>query len=156
MTQIPPVAVELSKLKIPYRIFRHKGPIRSLEQAARERNQEPGQVVRSLLFRLSRDEYLMVLVAGPQQVSWPALRHHVGESRLTMASRQEVKRVTGYEIGAVSPFGLAIPVKVLVDQSVIDQAEVSIGSGKRGTAIILKVKDLIRALNDPEVAQVST
>lgn len=154
MTALPPVAEELSKLNIPHQIFRHSGPIRSLEQAARERDQRPGQVVRSLLFRLSEDEYLMVLVAGPQQVSWPALRHHLGESRLTMASQEEVRQVTGYEIGAVAPFGLPRRLKILVDQSVIEQHIISIGSGEKGTAIILKVKDLLSALDDPEVIDV--
>ena len=31
---------------IPYRLFRHAGKVESLEQAAAERGQQPGQVVR--------------------------------------------------------------------------------------------------------------
>lgn len=143
-----PVTRELDQKYIPYTLFTHTGPVRSLEQAAAERNQQPAQVVRSLLFRLAQDEFLMVLVAGPQQVDWKQLRRTLGLSRLTMASADELLRVTGYEMGAVAPFGLPTPVRILVDQSVLDQAEVSMGSGVRETAVILKTADLLRALGD--------
>ncbi len=69
MDNSTPVTIDLSSKKIPYRVFRHPGPIHSLEQAAQERGQEPGQVIRSILFRISQDNYVMVLVAGPKQVS---------------------------------------------------------------------------------------
>jgi prolyl-tRNA editing enzyme YbaK/EbsC (Cys-tRNA(Pro) deacylase) len=106
----PPVSVALTDLGIPHRVFRHTGPVHSLEQAAWERGQIPAQVVRSLLFRIAAGNYIMVLVAGPAQVSWKALRQHVSQTRLTTADRDEEYSVTGYEIGAVAPFGLSAPI----------------------------------------------
>lgn len=147
---LTPVGRELQTRGLPFREFRHSGPIHSLEQAAEERGQRPEQVVRSILFRPAQDEYLMVLVAGPQQVNWKTLRRLLGQSRVTMASADEVREVTGYEIGAVSPFALPRPLRVLVDESVIREAEVSIGSGVRGTTIILATTDLLRGLGDIE------
>jgi Cys-tRNA(Pro) deacylase len=155
MERITPVGAELHARGIPFREFRHPGPISSLEQAAQERGQRPEQVVRSILFRLARDEYLMVLVAGPSQVDWKALRRLVGQSRLTMASADEVREVTGYEIGAVSPFALPRPLRVLLDESVSRETEVSIGSGERGTTVILNTADLLRALGDVERVSVT-
>jgi Cys-tRNA(Pro) deacylase len=146
-----PVTRALAALSVPYRLFRHPGPIHSLEQAARERNQRPDQVVRSIVFRVAQGEYVMVLIAGARQVSWPALRRHLGQSRLTMASEDEVLAATGYERGAVSPFGLPAPMRVLVDESVLAQSEISIGSGVRGLTVILRSDDLRRALDDAEV-----
>lgn len=150
-----PVGRELQARRIPFREFRHPGPVSSLEQAAQERDQRPEQVVRSILFRLAQDEYLMVLVAGPKQVDWKALRRVVGQSRLTMASADEVREVTGYEIGAVSPFALPRPLRVLVDESVTREQEISIGSGIRSTTVILLSADLMRALGDVEQVQVA-
>jgi len=37
MTDLPPVARALEQLNIPYRLFRHPGPVHSLEQAALDR-----------------------------------------------------------------------------------------------------------------------
>jgi len=153
MTDLPPVARALDQLNIPYRLFRHPGPIHSLEQAARERNQSPDQVVRSIVFRVAKDDYVMVLIAGDRQVSWPALRRHLVQSRLTMANEEEVLKATGYERGAVSPFGLPRPMRILVDDSVFAHAEISLGSGVRGVAIILSAVDLKRALGEVEVGQ---
>lgn len=153
--RLTPVGAELRARGIPFREFRHPGPISSLEQAAQERGQRPEQVVRSILFRLARDEYLMVLVAGPSQVDWKALRRLVGQSRLTMASAEEVREVTGYEIGAVSPFALPRPLRVLLDESVSRETEVSIGSGERGTTVILNTADLLRALGNVERVSVT-
>jgi Cys-tRNA(Pro) deacylase len=146
-----PVTRELDAKQIPYRLFRHPGPVRSLEHAAQERGQRPEQVVRSILFRLAQEQFVMVLVAGPRQVSWPALRRALGQSRLTMASEEEVLRVTGYPLGAVSPFGLPSPIRILIDQNVLAEEEISIGSGVRYTTVILRSADLINALKDVEI-----
>lgn len=148
---LPPVSIALKTLGIPHRVFTHTEPIHSLEEAARQRGQRPSQVVRSILFRVGQDEFRMALVAGPAQVSWKTLRKHLGQSRLTMATEEEVLAVTGYRTGTVGPFGLARPLRVLVDPGVFDEEEISLGSGMRGVAIILNSTDLLRGLPEAEV-----
>ena len=149
----PPVSIALEKFGVPHRIFRHETHVNSFEQAASERGQRASQVVRSILFRIAEDEFIMVLVAGPAQISWKFLRKHLGRSRISMATEDEVVAVTGYRIGTVSPFGMPNQLKVLIDASVMREAEVSIGSGMRNTAIILKSADLRQALSDAEVVE---
>ena len=151
--QKPPVSLALDELNIPHRIFTHPGPVNSLAQAARERGQRPEQIIRSILFRTGEDDYLMALVAGPSQISWKALRSYLGQSRLTMADKDEVLAITGYPIGAVSPFGTPRKLRVLVDASVFAEDEISIGSGIRGTTVIIKSLDLKRALGEVEMVE---
>ena len=151
--ETPPVSISLEKLGVPHTIFRHENPVHSFEQAASDRGQRPSQVVRSILFRVAGDEFIMALVAGPDQISWKALRKYLGRSRVSMASEDEVLTVTGYRIGTVGPFGLAHPLKVLIDASVMKEEVVSIGSGMRTTAVILKSGDLHRALQDVEIVE---
>jgi Cys-tRNA(Pro)/Cys-tRNA(Cys) deacylase len=146
-----PATRTLDRLAIPYRLFEHTRVPASLAQAARDRGQLPEQVVRSLLFRISAGEFVLVLVAGPQQLSWPKLRTYLGVSRLTMASEQEVLEWTGYPIGAVGPIGLAHPIRILASPGILRPAEVSIGSGVRGLAILLKPSDLRMALGNIEI-----
>jgi Cys-tRNA(Pro) deacylase len=151
MSLMPSAAQALTNLEIPYRIFRHNGPVTSLEQAASERGQSTKQVVRSILFRLGEGNFVMVLMPGLQQVSWPALRAYLGQSRLSMASEAEVLAATGYRVGAVSPLGLPGPMRILADESVFVPEEISIGSGERGVAVILKSADLRRSIENLEV-----
>ena len=143
---------------IPYHLFEHTGPVESLEQAAAERGQRPEQVVRSILFRLAEDQFFMALMAGPGQISWPALRRTLDQRRLTMASPEEVLRVTGYVIGAVSPFGLpesTANLPLLVDHSVLAEDEISLGSGRRGLAIVIHSADLLCALPHAQLGDFS-
>lgn len=153
MSEIPPVSQKLTELGIPHRVFRHAGQVNSLEQAASERGQVLGQVVRSIVFRLAEGRFAMALMAGAAQISWPALRAHFGQSRLTMATPDEVIAATGYRVGTVSPIGLATPLPVLIDASVLVHEEISMGSGQPNTGIILKRDDLLRALGDVEIGR---
>ena len=147
----PPASIALEKLNIPHRVFQHTTPVNSFEQAARDRNQKPEQIVRSILFQIRPEEFVMVLVAGPDQVDWRKLRQLVGRSRVRMATEDEVLDITGYRVGTVSPFGLKNQVKVLIDASVLKEDEISLGSGVRNMAIIMKSADLRRALGDAEI-----
>lgn len=153
--ETPPVSSALEKLNIPHTVFRHENPVHSFEQAASDRGQRASQVVRSILFRIAEDEFIMALVAGPAQVSWKILRKYLGKSRVSMATEDEVLAVTGYRIGTVGPFGLLNQVKVLIDSSVMLEEEISIGSGMRNTAVIMKSADLHHALKDSEIVSLT-
>lgn len=151
MSSPTPVSLALAEMNIPHREFRHPGPVRSLEQAAAERGHQPEQIIRSLLFRIAADKFVMVLMAGPRQIDWKVLRRYLGEKRLTTASEEEMVRITGYQRGAVAPFGLPAPLRILADESIFVPDEVSLGSGVRGTTIILSSADLRRALGEVEI-----
>jgi Cys-tRNA(Pro) deacylase len=151
MNKATPVSLALTEMGISHREFRHPGPVLSLEQAAKERGQTPDQIIRSIVFRVGKGEFVMVLVAGPSQISWPDLRAYLNQSRLTMASNEEVQSATGYLPGAVSPFGLPSPLRILADAGVFSPEEISIGSGVRGISVIMKSSDLKKALQDVEV-----
>ncbi len=138
---------------VTYRIFEHQGIPDSLDQAALERGQTPGQIIRSILFRGGRDDFFLTLMAGPGQISWRKLRAHLGVSRISMASEDEVQAVTGYKVGTVSPLGLPGPIRILADASVFIPDEISLGSGVRGAAIIMKSEDLKQVLETVEVGQ---
>jgi prolyl-tRNA editing enzyme YbaK/EbsC (Cys-tRNA(Pro) deacylase) len=125
--------------------------VETIEQAAAERGQRPEQIIRSILFRLSGGGFVIVLVAGYNQVAWPALRKHLGTSRISMASEAEVMAITGYPVGAVSPFGTLQPLRVLMDRGILAEEEISVGSGVRSTTVIMRRVDFIRALGDVEM-----
>jgi Cys-tRNA(Pro) deacylase len=149
----PPASIALDILNIPHTIFHHEGSVESYEQAAQERNQHVGQVVKSILFRVRENEFALVLVAGPQPISWKILRKVLGRSRISTATAEEVLKVTGYKVGTVSPFGVQNPVRVIIEANVLKEEIVSTGSGVRNTAIIIKTEDLRRVLHDADVIE---
>ena len=151
----PPASLALDSMGIEHRLFLHERPVTSFEQAASDRNQRPEQIVRSILFQVKPEEFVMVLMAGRDQIDWKKLRQIVKRSRVRMATEEEVLEVTGYKVGTVSPFGLKNQVRVMIDASVLKEEEISIGSGVRNVAIIMKSAALRHALSDAEVVSVS-
>jgi Cys-tRNA(Pro) deacylase len=145
----------LDSHSIPYLVFIHKKTPISVEEAARERGQEPGQVIRSILFRHTTDEFILVLVPGLHRVSWKKVRAWLKISRLSLANKDEVLQITGYDLGTVNPFGIQHKVKIMVDERVFLPSEVSLGSGVHGAAIILATSDFPRALGAYEVGDLT-
>jgi prolyl-tRNA editing enzyme YbaK/EbsC (Cys-tRNA(Pro) deacylase) len=54
--------------------------------------------------------------------------------------------VTGYEPGAVSPYGLRREVRILADRTLLAQDTLSIGAGIRNAGVLLARDDLARSL----------
>ena len=72
---------------------------------------------------------------------------------MSMASEEEVLATTGYPLGAVSPFGLPGTMRILADESVFKEDQISLGSGVRYTTVILSSQDLRRGLGNVEIGK---
>lgn len=130
-----------------YTLYIHSGPVTSLEQAARERNQQAGQVIRTILFRIPDQGFFLVLVSGSRQIEWRSLRKIIHSNRVVLATPDEVFQVTGYRIGTVSPFGIPQQLTTYCDARIKTLGEVSIGSGLPGVAVVMKTDELLRQLD---------
>ena len=120
-------------------------PATSAEESAAFQGVEPHQLLKSIVIRRGEDDYLFVLVPGPRQIDWKKLRKHLGVSRVSMPDRDEAKRVTGYEVGTITPFGSATKLPVIIDASA-SEGLVTIGGGARGVNIHADVKELAAEL----------
>ncbi len=129
---------------IDYTIVRH-GPVRSLREAAELRGVDPHQVVKTLVVRRRKGEYLFVLVPGDRQISWPKLRDLLGVTRLSMPDAETARAVTGYERGTITPFGALRPWPVIADARV--KGSISIGAGAHGVSALAAAVDVIETLS---------
>jgi len=123
------------------------GHVASAEEAAEARGIELSQLVKTLVVRESDDQYYFVLVPGNRAIDWPKLRAHVGVSRLSMPPADEAFSVTGYKRGTITPFGASMAWPVIMDNEVLANKEISIGSGSYGTAIHLSASECKAALS---------
>tara|TARA_B100000575_G_scaffold263709_1_gene239045 strand:+ start:66 stop:548 length:483 start_codon:yes stop_codon:yes gene_type:complete len=94
-----------------------------LEQTARTANDaakalgcKVGAIVKSLLLRVG-DKFVLCLVSGDKRCSLNKLKKILHEKDVSMASPEDVKRVTGYTIGGVSPVGHFIKTKTYIDEN---------------------------------------
>ena len=94
-----------------------------LEQTARTANDAAtalgcnvGAIVKSLLFKIG-DKFCLCLVSGDKRCSLNKLKKKLDEKDVSMANPEEVKQVTGYTIGGVSPIGHLVKIKIYMDKN---------------------------------------
>lgn len=139
-----PAIAALEAAGVPFRVVRTE-IARSAEESAAFQGIPVGSLLRSILVRRAADDYLFVLVPGGRRFDWPKLRAHLGTNRLTLPDAEEARAITGYERGAITPFGAQRPWPVIADASILVLDRVAIGGGARGVNVHLSPADLVAA-----------
>lgn len=128
---------------IPHEVRRH-GRVSSLEEAAAARGVDPSALIKTMVVRRGKDDYILVLVPGDRVIAWPRLRELLGVSRLSMPDSDVATAVTGYERGTITPFGTSQPLPVVADERVAGH-RVSIGGGGHDLGVLIEGDVLIEA-----------
>ena len=89
---------------------------RTALEAASSLRCEVGAIVKSLLFR-TENTFTLCLVAGDRKASLNKIKKTLNIKDASMASADEVKNVTGYTIGGVSPVGHLNKINIFIDNS---------------------------------------
>jgi Cys-tRNA(Pro) deacylase len=126
----------------------------SVEESAAFQGIGVGQLIRTLVVRRGEDDYLFVLVPGGLSIDWPKLRSHLGVSRLSLPDAEEALAATGYERGAITPFGSTTSWPVIVDATVVGKGRIALGGGAHGVNIHVDADELIETLG-ANVADIS-
>ena len=139
-----PALRALAESPLAYDVVRTEPPSNIEESAARQ-GIEVSALVRTIVVRRGPEDYVFVLVPGGRQIDWPKLRAHLGVKRLSLPDADEASGVTGYERGAITPFGATSDWPVVADASIDALDRVAIGGGARGVNLHLRGRDLLVA-----------
>lgn len=150
---VTPATEAIAGAGVPHRVVRTE-PARSAEESAAFQGIELGALLRTIVVRRGANDYVFVLVPGGRRFDWPKLRTLLGVSRLSLPDAEEARSVTGYERGAITPFGATTAWPVIVDETAVGHERVAIGGGARGVNLHLAPADLVTALQ-ATVADVS-
>ena len=89
---------------------------RTALEAASSLGCEVGAIVKSLLFK-TENSFTLCLIAGDKKASLNKLKKILHIKDVSMAAADEVKNITGYTIGGVSPIGHLSKIEILIDSS---------------------------------------
>ena len=89
---------------------------RTALEAASSLGCEVGAIVKSLLFR-TENSFILCLVAGDKKGSLNKIKRLLNIKDASMAAADDVKNITGYTIGGVSPIGHLNKIDILIDNS---------------------------------------
>ncbi len=103
--------------------FDNKQKVISLETSARTALEaasslgcEVGAIIKSLLFK-AENKFILCLIAGDKKASLNKIKKNLKIKDVSMASPEEVKDITGFTIGGVSPIGHLNKIDVFIDNS---------------------------------------
>jgi prolyl-tRNA editing enzyme YbaK/EbsC (Cys-tRNA(Pro) deacylase) len=132
--------------RIPGEILRLNTQTPTVEAAARAVGTEPERIVKSILF-LVDDRPILAITCGTDRVETRTLaaRYGVGRKRVKLAGAQTVLQETGFEIGAMPPFGHRYLLPTLLDPRVLAQPEVYAGGGSDSTLVRLSPRAILEA-----------
>ena len=89
---------------------------RTAREAASSLGCEVGAIVKSLLFKTD-STFTLNLIAGDRKASLNKIKKILQKRDVSMASAEDVKNITGYTIGGVSPVGHINKIETLIDDS---------------------------------------
>lgn len=139
---------------VPFEVLRTERA-RSAEESAQLQGIELHQLLRTIVVRRASEDYVFVLVPGGRRIDWPKLRIHLGTRRMSLPDADEAREATGYERGAITPFGATHAWPVIADATVGDGDEmIAIGGGAHGVNLHLRAADLLAA-TDAELIDVT-
>jgi len=145
MTPRTPAIDAIEVAGIPFDVVRTERA-HSAEESATLQGIELGALLRTIVVRRGEDDYVFVLVPGGRRFDWPKVRARLGVKRLSLPDADEARAMTGYERGAITPFGSARTWPVVVDDSIMGLDRVAIGGGAHGVNLHLAPGDLVSAL----------
>ena len=116
---------------------------RTAEEAASSLGCEIGAIVKSLLFK-TENNFVLCLVSGDKKVSLDKVKKTLKIKDASMASADEVKSITGFTIGGVSPVGHINKIKIYVDNNLERFKTVFAAAGHPNCVFKIEYKQLIK------------
>ena len=77
---------------------------------------EIGAIVKSLLFK-TENNFILCLIAGDKKASLNKIKKMLNIKDVSMSSADDVKNITGFTIGGVSPIGHLNKIDIFIDNS---------------------------------------
>ena len=119
---------------------------RTALEAASSLGCEVGAIVKSLLFK-TENSFLLCLVAGDKKASLNKIKKKLDTKDLLMATADNVKIITGFTIGGVSPIGHIKKIDILIDNSLERFNSLYAAAGHSNCVFKINFKDLQKITN---------
>ena len=126
---------------------------RTAEDAATALGCKVGAIVKSLLIKTG-ENFILCLVSGDKRCSLNKLKKILNEKDVSMANPEDVKRVTGYTIGGVSPTGHLTKIKIYIDENLKNFNSIFAAAGHPNAVFEIDFEDL-KGLTQGETKEIT-
>jgi Ala-tRNA(Pro) deacylase len=135
---------------VDFQLLEHE-PVTTSEEAARMRGTPLEQGAKALVCRAD-DRHILIVLPANRRLDTKTFKRAHGVKNLRMISADELRELTGLEVGAVPPFGNLLDLPTYVDERLLELPHISFNAGSRSVSIIMQPADY-RRLANPTVAR---
>jgi Cys-tRNA(Pro)/Cys-tRNA(Cys) deacylase len=104
---------------------------------------EPERMFKSLV-AVAGDRHVFALLPASADLSLKRLASAAGAKHAQMAAPRDAERLTGYQVGGISPLGARRTLPVFLDASAETFELICLNAGARGLIVELRTVDLVR------------
>lgn len=140
----------LTSSNIEFKFSLHRKS-RTAREAASHMQVDLKEIVKSLVF-IGDEKGYVILIQGDKKIDEEKLEKILGVSSLRLANPNEVKNLTGYRVGSVSPFDLKL--EVIMDKSILNLNKARPAAGSTCLGVEINPEDL-KKVSDAKVEKVS-
>lgn len=144
-----PVLSDIKKMldenKIEYKEMHHEAAYTS-EESAKARKTELRQGAKALIFRAD-NKYIMAVISADRKIDSKKLKDLSGAKYLEFAKSEDVKKLTGLEIGSIPPFGNLFGLQVYLDVSLSENETIAFNAGSHTDSILMRYSDYAKIIN---------
>jgi len=117
----------------------------TVDAAAQAVNARPEQIIKSILFIVD-GQPVLAIACGLSTIGRRAIADlfGVGKKRVKLATPEVVLEISGYEVGAMPPFGHRQTLRTLIDKRVLDNTEAYAGGGADNALVRLDPHEILR------------
>jgi prolyl-tRNA editing enzyme YbaK/EbsC (Cys-tRNA(Pro) deacylase) len=134
------VKLHLDTLGLGLQVIEHDQSTATVALAAEAFGVEPGQIAKTLGFRLASGEAVLVVASGDVRVDNGKFKQVLGRGK--MLPHDDVVALTGHPVGGVCPFGLPAPLPIYLDRSLLAYDEVVPAAGGTSNGVYMSPKVL--------------
>lgn len=138
---------------VPYEAVTYDSNVRDAEVVAEQVGAPEEQVFKTLVAVRDRGKPMVVMVPAPQQLDLKKLAKAMGEKKVKMASHDEAEKLTGLQVGGISPLLLVNRgFEILIDESAKAYDAVYVSAGEKGINLKVPVSALVELTGATYVA----
>lgn len=106
------------------------------------------QQAKCLLIKIytdSGDRFVILTIPAQKRADLEQVKTLMNAKKARMATREELKEVTGCDYGEVPPTGSVFGIKLLMDKDLLNEQEIFMNAGRVDVSFVINPKDLQKA-----------
>ncbi len=103
-------------------------------------------VCKTLIVKASGKSFWVAIVPGDQRFDSRLMASAIGQKQADLAERDEAEKVSGYQVGGVSPFAMRRKLPAVIEESLLALDTIIVNGGRRGVLVEMATDTLVELL----------